>query len=232
MIKLLSQTMSLFDARFYDLYIHPVPDTPYSITEIASIAKRYGYSGIAIINSRSNNLVSVNKPENFSIHSGIEILCKPSKLRDEIKKQKRKEDIIIIRGHDEEFIRASAETEGIDILMQPVKFNNVLAKAACDNSIALGFDMSAVISLRGEARVRELMIMRTNLRHARKYNLKMILTSGGTSHYDLRSPREMAALAGIFGMTAKEAMDAMSCIPMEILKRKRPDHIQEGIEII
>ena len=224
--------MSLFDARFYDLYIHPIPDTPDSITSLAIVARKYGYCGIAVVNSKSNDPDSVNKPENFSIHSGIEISCKPSKMRDEIRKQKGKEDILIAGGGDDEFIRAAAETEGFDILMQPAKFNNVLAKAAGDNSIALGFDMGHVISTRGEARIRELMIMRTNLRHARKYDLKMILTSGGTSHYDLRSPREMAALAGIFGMTAKEAVDAMSCIPMDILKRKSPDYVQEGIEII
>ncbi len=224
--------MSLFDARFYDLYIHPIPDTSDSITSLATVARRYGYSGIAVVNSKSNDPDLVNKPENFSIHSGIEISCKPSKIGDEIRKRKGKGDVLIAGGDDEEFIRAAAETEGLDILMQPAKFNNVLAKAAGDNSIALGFDMGRVISTRGEARVRELMMMRTNLRHARKYDLKMVLTSGGTSHYDLRSPREMAALAGIFGMTAKEAVDAMSRIPMDILKRKSPDYVQEGIEII
>ncbi len=224
--------MSLFDARFYDLYIHPIPDTLDSITCLANVAKRYGYSGIAVINSTAKVLDMVNKPEDFSIFSGIEISSKPSKLREEIKKKKRKEDILIARGYDEEFIRAAAETEGFDILMQPAKFNNVLAKAAGDNSIALGFDMGQVISTRGEARIRELIIMRTNLRHARKYDLKMVLTSGGTLHYDIRSPREMAALAGIFGMTVKEVVDAMSCVPVDILKRKSPDYVQEGIEII
>jgi len=33
-------------------------------------------------------------------------------------------------------------------------------------------------------------------------------------------------------MTEHEAVDAMSATPLNILRRKSPDYIQEGIEII
>jgi RNase P/RNase MRP subunit p30 len=42
----------------------------------------------------------------------------------------------------------------------------------------------------------------------------------------------MAALASLFGMTEEEAVGAMSAAPLDILRRKSPDYIQEGIEII
>ena len=168
---------------------------------------------------------------NFSVHMAVEIICKPSKLRDEIKKYKESKEILVVRGGDEEFNRASVETPGLDILLQPAKFNQVLAKAADDNSVTIGFDIGSIIRLRGEARIREFRSMRTNLRYARKYGLAMILTASPYSCYDFRSPREMAALAGLFGMTANEAACAMSAVPLDILRRKSPEHIQEGIEI-
>jgi len=74
--------------------------------------------------------------------------------------------------------------------------------------------------------------MRTNIKHARKYKLEMILTSDPGSVYDLRSPREMAALSSLFGMTQSEAIDAMSAIPIGILRRKSSNYIQEGIEVL
>ncbi|MFA4935274.1 MAG: RNase P subunit p30 family protein [Candidatus Methanoperedens sp.] len=228
MKELFSQTMSLFDSRFYDLYIHP--GNSYPIDRIASEAQRFGYSGIAIINSELSDRDAI--PPDFSIYRGIGISHKPSRLREEIKKHKNSSDILVVPGGDEELNRAAVETEGLDILMQPAQFNNVLAKAASDNSVAIGFDLGALIRLRGEARVRELIIMRTNLKHARKYELSMILTSNARSIYDIRSPREMAALAGLFGMAKEEAVNAMSAVPLAILKRKNPDYIQEGIEII
>ncbi len=216
--------MSLFDARFYDFNIHPDPS--HSIEQLALEANRYGYSGIAITNSD----VTGNEIENFSIYSGIEITGRPSRIREEIKKYKS--GIVAVLGGHEELNRAALETEGLDILLQPQEFNNVLAKEASDNSTAIGFNLGSIIQLRGEARIRELMSMRTNLRHARKYDLSMILTCNAHSIYDLRSPREMAALAGLFGMTQREAVDAMSKTPLGILRRKSPEYIQEGIEIV
>jgi ribonuclease P/MRP protein subunit RPP1 len=218
--------MSLFASSFYDLNIHPSDS---SLTELAFEAKRLGYSGIAVINSTIPEKETL--PENFSIYRCIEISGKPSRLREEIKKHKGS-DILTVTGGDEDLNRAAVETEGLDILMQPAQFNNVLAKAAADNSIALGFNLGSLIHLRGEARVRELQFMRKNLRHARKYKLSMILTSSASSIYDLRSPREMAALAGIFGMTTKEAIESMSVAPLEILRRKSPEYVQEGVEIL
>lgn len=228
MKELFSQIMSLFDSRFYDLYIHPGSSNP--IARIAFEAQRFGYSGIAIINSEISDRDGM--PPDFSIYRGIGISCKSSRLREEIKKHKNSSDILVVPGGDEELNRAAVESEGLDLLMQPAQFNNVLAKAASDNSVAIGFDLGPLIRLRGEARVRELIIMRTNLKHARKYNLSMILTSNAQSIYDIRSPREMAALAGLFGMAKEEAVNAMSETPLAILKRKNPDYIQEGIEII
>ncbi len=216
--------MSLFNSAFYDFKIHPDSS---SITELAFEAKRLGYAGIAVINSTIPDKETL--PENFSIYRCVEISGR--KIRGEIKKHKGS-DILTVVGGDESLNRAAVETEGLDILMQPAQFNNVLAKAAFDNSIAIGFNLGSLIHLRWEARARELSIMRKNLRHARKYNLLMILTCNAHSIYDLRSPRELAALTGLFGMAKEEAVKAMSASPCAILRRKSPEYIQEGIEIV
>lgn len=216
--------MSLFDSTFYDFNIHPSDS---SITELALEAKRLGYSGIAVTSSTIPDTEAL--PENFSIYRCVELPGR--KIREEIKKHKGS-DILTVTGGDESLNRAAVETEGLDILMQPAQFNNVLAKAASDNSIAIGFNLGAIIHLRGEARVLELMLMRKNLRHARKYRLSMLLTSSARSIYDLRSPRELAALGGLFGMTEEEAVGAMSAAPLTILRRKSPEYVQEGVEIV
>ncbi|NJD76058.1 MAG: hypothetical protein FIB08_03035 [Candidatus Methanoperedens sp.] len=225
--------MALFDGKFYDFYTHPAPGN--GVALMAAVAKKYGYSGIAVTNPTANDqdIVDIaDKTGDFSIFQVFEIPAKRAKLRDEIKKHKEDAGILIVKGADEYLTREAVETEGLDILLQPQKFNNVLAKIASDNSVTLGFNIGSIIHTRGEARVRELVLMRANLKHARKYGIQMILTCDSHSHYDIRSPREMAALSGLIGMTEKEAFDAMSTTPLGILRKKSPDYVQEGIEIL
>lgn len=221
--------MSLFDAGFFDLITHC--SNPESIRNMASQSKHCGFSGIGILNP-SIDVSKIAIPEDFSIFSIVEINCKGSVLRDEIKRHKEKKDILVVKGKDEDFDRCAVETEGLDILVQPARMNNIMAKIAADNSVAIGFNIGSIIRNRGDARARDLSIMRTNLRHTRKYGTRIILTSDSYCQYDIRTPREIAALSSIFGMTQNEAVIAMSAAPLDILKRKRPDYIQEGVEII
>lgn len=223
--------MSMFNAKFYDFMVH-LPDENNSVINLVSAAKEFGYSGIAALNLKKNRTDLNQLPEDFSIYNAVEVSGKPSNLRDEIRKYKDTDDILIARGRNEEITRAAVETERLDIILQPVKFNNVLGKIASDNSIALGFNIGSIIHTRGEERVQELRIMSTNLMYARKYDLQMVLTSEPYSTYDFRSPREMAALGGLFGMSPKEAVDAMSAVPLDIMRKKSTGHIQEGVEII
>ncbi|MCE8424095.1 MAG: ribonuclease P protein component 3 [Candidatus Methanoperedens sp.] len=217
--------MSRFGSKFYDFYTHPD-----NTSLMAKEGKRYGYSGLAVIGQGTNEKIIF--PEDFSIYRGVEIQAKPSRVREEIRKYRESDHILIVEGGEEELNRAAVETEGLDILLHPLEFNNVLAKAASDNSVSIGFNLGLLIRLRGEARVRELKTMRINLKHSRKYKLQLILTSDAHSIYDLRAPREMVAISSLFGMTEKEAVDAMSATPLNILRRKSPNYIQEGIEII
>lgn len=228
--------MSLFNANFFDLIVHALPEGSDSVSRLALAAQKLGYSGIGIIDPVNTEHKKVDNdvylPPDFLINYGIEISCKPSKIRDEVSRNKGGSGLVVVKGGDEETNRTALETAGVDILLQPLQFNNVLAKIAIDNSVAIGFDLGSLIFKNGDDRVNELIIMRTNLKHARKYDVPMILTCNSYSHYDLRSPREMAAVSCLFGMTGKEAVDAMSRAPLDIMRRKSPDYIQEGIEII
>jgi ribonuclease P/MRP protein subunit RPP1 len=217
--------MSRFGSQFFDFYTHPD-----NTGLMASVGKKYGYSGIAVIGHDTKNKTLF--PEDFSIYRGIEIQAKPTRIREEIRKYRGSDLILIVNGGEEDINRAAVETEGLDILLHPLEFNNVLAKAAHDNSVSIGFNLGLLIRLQGVARVRELKTMNINLKHARKYKLQLILTSDAHSHYDLRAPREMVAISSLFGMTENEAVDAMSASPLNILRRKSPDYIQEGIEIL
>lgn len=219
--------MSQRHYEFYEFYTHP--DQP---ELMAARAKNIGFSGIALTYFKGEEKKREFYQDDFKIYHGIEIQAKSSRIREEIKKTRNSNLISVVNGKDEETIRAAVESEGLDILLSPLEFNDVIAKAAKENSVAIGFNLGLIIRLRGDARIRELKNMKLILKHGRKYKFKMMLTCDPCSVYDLRSPREMVVLSSLFGMIQPEAIDAISATPVDILRRKDPDYIQEGIEII
>lgn len=217
--------MSQHHYEFYDFYI-PSADPE----AMAKRAKELGFSGIVV--TKFDKKTKILIPDEFSVYYGVDIQAMPSKIREEIRKYRNSDLISIVKGCDEETIRKAAESGSLDILMSPVEFNNVIAKISRDNSVAIGFNLGSIIRQRGQARIKEFQNMRTILKHARKYRLNMVLTNDPESIHDLRSPRDMIAIASLFGMTQSEAVEALSATPDDILRRKNPGYIQEGIELL
>lgn len=98
----------------------------------------------------------------------------------------------------------------------------------------MAFDVSSLIRHRGGKRIHSLSKLRKNLQIARKYDVPMLLTTNAISIYDLRAPREVMALAGLFGMTTEEAQDSLSKVPSGIISRNRKlaKSVCEGVMVV
>jgi len=233
----------LKQSRFYDLNIHSLPDCADSRSRLVLEAKDMGYSGICLTSFNKNNTlhkhdIPLPALKDFEIYTGIEIQVeKVAKLTKEVSRLRGKVDIIIIGGGNEDINRAAVENGKVDILAHPTThgkpLNHVLAKAAADNGVAVDFNMDALIMQRGGSRIKVLAAMRQNLMLARKYSVPMVITSNARSHYDLRSPREMMALAMFFGITHDEALHALSLVPQGIIRcNTDSNRIMEGVEVV
>jgi len=229
--------------KFYDLCVHAVPDGDNSVEELASLARHFGYSGFALTN-HSDKLPQkkpvLPSPEGFEIIRGIELVEEnPSKLHGLVGKFRKNADVLIVHGGSEKVNRAAVENSGVDILNHPSfekssGINQVLAKAAADNEVAIGLNLRPLLHSRGSRRIRLLTDLRANLDLARKYDVRLVLSSDAMSCYDLRPPREMLALAELFGLEESEAIDALSTVPERILARNRPSpgKVREGVEVV
>ena len=223
--------------KYYDLHVHSLPECADSPSRLKLVAKRYGYAGIAI----TNHSDYWNEATDDDIINGIEIVANGStELREKVEKFRSRVDILLVHGGDPKINRAAVENACVDILAHPEVgradgFNHVLAKSAADNDVAIEFNLDAFIRLRECARVRALSDFRRNLKLARKFGVSAILTSNAKSHYDMRAPREMIALAGLFDMTEEEAIQALSTVPVRIIeqnRKKRQGYIREGVEVV
>ncbi len=234
--------MTMRTRKFYDFNLHAAPECKNSAEEMAEIASGYGYAGIAITNHTPHQSHPSQTPQTpriadharVRIYSGIEIIAKnPHHLRQIVQKHRAKVCVLSVHGGNEKINRAALESPLVDILAHPgERLNQVLMRFAAENQVAIEFNLDSIIKLRGKERVRVLAIFRHNLKLARKYDAPMILTSNAQSVYDLRAPREMIALASVFGMTEDEGIASLSTVPEEILRRRSNNRIMEGVEVV
>jgi ribonuclease P/MRP protein subunit RPP1 len=229
--------------KFYDFCIHATPDGDNTALELAALARHLGYRGIALANHSDRLLQSwplMNPSDEFEIFKGIELVEEnPSKLQGLIGKFRKSVDVLIVHGGSETVNRSALENPKVDVLNHPDfdrsnGLNQVLAKAASDNEVAIGLTMRPLFNSRGSRRIRILSNLRANLDLARKYEVPLILSSDAMSCFDLRSPMEVLALAEICGLEEHEAVEAMSVIPERIIskRRPRPGYVREGVEVL
>jgi ribonuclease P/MRP protein subunit RPP1 len=210
--------------KYFDLNVHAYPETDAQVAELLRVAKRYGYAGIAITN---HDAVVQEQSESNAVFTGVEIHAKSVvELKSKIKRYWSNVALVAVHGGEDRINRAAVENVKVDILAHPCGekgesgLNHVLVRYAAENGIAIDFNMNALIQSRRGDRARIIGKMRENLKLVRKYNAPMILTSHAHSIYDLRAPREMIALATLFGMTKEEAKSALCDIPVGILEKK------------
>lgn len=229
--------------KFYDFCVHAVPDGENTAEQLAALARHFGYSGIALANH--SDKLPQSQPElsstnEFEIFRGIELVEEnPSKLHGLIGKFRKSVDVLIVHGGSENINRAALENPQVDILNHPAfdkssGLNQVLAKAAAENNVAIGLTLRPLLHSRGPRRVRLLSDLRANLDLARKYDVPLVLSSDAMSCFDLRSPRDALALAEVCGLEEDEALEAMTTVPERIISKNRPGpgYIREGVEVL
>jgi ribonuclease P/MRP protein subunit RPP1 len=229
----------LADHLFYDLNLHIVDGSADTLGAMSFLAKHLGYAGVAL-NSESDvgSIVKSMHIDNFTLFSSVELnVSNASKLHGQIGKYRNKVDIITVLGGSEGINRAAVENPNVDVLVKLSTpkdngFNHVLAKEASDNNVAISFDLGDIIYLRGGRRVNALMNFRKTLLLVRKYDVPFILTSNASSIFDLRAPRELIALAELFGMTHDEAILGLSTIPGSMVSKKSnlPGYVMDGVQ--
>lgn len=229
--------------KFYDFCVHAIPDGENTVEELAALARHFGYSGIVLANHSDKlpqSKPALSSTDGFEIFRGIELVEEnPSKLQGLIGKFRQSVDVLIVHGGSETVNRAALENPRVDILNHPAfdrssGLNQVLAKAAAENGVAIGLTLRPILHSRGSRRIRLLSDLRANLDLARKYDVSLVLSSDAISCFDLRSPMETLALAEVCGLEEDEALKAVSTVPEKILAKNRPGpgYIREGVEVL
>lgn len=225
---------------YYDLHIHSKNSGGEDeFSSIVEMAKKIGIDGIGLVTEPDN--LTWGSDDQIDIVKAVMIKPKnTSELRDMVSILRNKAELIIVSGGDYEINRAASENSLVDVIAYP-EFNrkdsgmdHICMRAAHDNDVAIEINFREVLESHDWQRSKILSFMRRNIMLAKKYDVKVVVTSGSFSRWNMRFPRDMASLLNLLGADISEAVSSISTIPSEIVesnRKKLANKKWEGVEV-
>lgn len=217
------------------------PEGSASASRLALTAKGLGYSSLIICNAEPQK---VFRPDAASAVKGVRVIlgaevtaAHPKAMKSRISALRARYPFLMVRGGTDEIIKVASEDPNVDLLMHPCAYDArrslsiATARAARLNKVAIGFDLGALVHLRGSSRARWLEAAGRNLLVARKFELSVAITAGALSHLDLKAPRDMIALAMVAGFEREEAEDALR-LPERLVDLNMRAWTSPGVELL
>ena len=140
----------------------------------------------------------------------------------EIKKVLRKMDktaLIFVRGGNITLNRAIVQQKIVNIMSKPYPMDDVTAQKASENRIAFEINVEDIVQTRGYKRARLIETLKNTVRTSKLCHTHLVITSGATDEYTVKSPRTLVAFGKILGLEYYEAKSAIYNIPKMILQK-------------
>ncbi len=203
--------------------------------EAAGMAKRLGFSGIGMVSE--GHAKTIPEQTGIDISRGILLSGSPGDIRKRAKAMRRKVELIVAKGGNEDVNRAILETPEIDILSEHLVggrcgINHVLARLAAKNSVYIEFDFSLLLDTYKRHRSGLVSGFLETAKFVKKYRAPFVLTSAAASPWELRSPSELIAFGRFLGFADPQIKKALSGgIVKENRKRLSGKWVMPGVEI-
>lgn len=227
---------------FYDFNIVPNED-------VIETLENFGFKGACIFYDSHKYLEEnlkeqfdeLNQSTDLDLYHGIVIdETNPNLLRKEVQRHHRKVDLIMANGGNNKINRIICESPQIDIINHPYLnkknggINHVLSKLLVENNITVNINLKDILQHRGFFRSKIINQINQILLLQRKYNFRIVTSSGSDSFYDVKSPKSMILLNQIMDMNSDYSKKCITQHPLEIIENIRihKESIVEGVRII
>lgn len=213
---------------FYDLHVYTSDNVGgSSLDEIIEFAKKLGLDGLGIVKFHgeefelpkpSIDLVKVRMIKTNDIEELLKIA----------KKIRNSTEVLSVYGGNYDINRTACESSFIDILCHPDELgrrdsglDHICIKSAQDNNVAIEINFREILESYKRHRVHVLSLIKKNISLCAKYETPIVTTSGALSKWDLRTGRELAAIAHLMGLELGRAISTVSTLPEQIVKTNR-----------
>ena len=181
------------------------------------------------------------KKVNINFDMGLEIKTnKGNELNSQINKNRNKIKYISVHGGSDKINRQAVENIKLDTLNRTYYkrpncgLNQVLSKEAVKNNIAIELTIKDILTNHSSYRAKIIDHYKEIIKLHRKFKFPLLLTTGATNIYDVKSPRDAIAIFKSIGLTDGEIEEGFTKTPEKIIdyNNKRKDMIIQGVRKI
>ena len=207
--------------RYFDLHIEATP-----VEKVVEFAEKLGYAGIGVKLNEHNAGVAEKLSTRLEIipYAMIQANSK-EELKHKLQAVRNRVELVLVKGGVYEVNRAACEDSRVDVLCHPYHERNdagidhICAKAAHENNVAIEVNFSTILN--SPNRAKTLTMVRRMIELCKKYDVKIVTTSGARSVWEMRAPRELAAITHVLGLDIVGAIESVSAVPERIVVTNR-----------
>jgi RNase P/RNase MRP subunit p30 len=235
--------------RFADLHLRvPLRDISQAEKMIKK-ASELGYSIVAIPFQPNATQEQIKQLKQICDDAKLDFVSRTNlsprnsnKLLHELRRYRRKFEIIAVRCHTKDVARQAAKDRRVDLLNFSVTnlrqrfFDEQEAELASQALSSLEIELAPLLQLTSSSRVRLLSSLRKEAKTAKRANVPITLSGGAADEQLMRGPHDYAALAILFDLLLPSALKALSETPLVTVERNRrklsPDYVAPGVRVV
>ena len=192
-----------------DACICPRPRGDSSVRRMALEAHELGFDSLVAIDAPNCEYAGV------SVMSGVLVRgAFAQEILPRVKRCKGTDTVVIVEAGDSGFNRAVLAMRGVHVLCgvhltDRYGFDHVAAKIAADSGIAIDISLAPIIHERGATRQRALDRYLDIVMLQRRFEFPLVLSTHARSVLEMRSVREISALASLVGLDVGDVKQAL-----------------------
>jgi ribonuclease P/MRP protein subunit RPP1 len=235
--------------KFVDLHLcAPFRDSE-KLRKMVTKSFELGYRLVGIPLPPNVGLDEVERLRKICYEAGLDLVSRvdltPKSLHEllaSLRRLRRKFEVVSVLCTSKPIARQAAKDRRVDVLSFPVAkprsrfFDSAEAELASESSSSLEIDIGPLLSLEGFLKIRLISSFRREVAIAKSFRVPVVISSGTTNDYLLRSPHDYSALTMLFDMNSSLALNALSEVPLRIVERNRlklsPDFVAPGLRVV
>ena len=212
-------------------------------SDFIRMAERLGYNSLCFVYDFNKDLKSI-KERILKEQTKVKLYFGLLTDAKDVSKAKKIAELVLVKsaGYDQAVFERVRPDIVYDLELfagkDPMHFrasglNQVLCKFAAKNKVIAGFSFSSILNANN--RVLVLGRIMQNIRFCRKYKVDTCFASFASMPYEMRAAHDLISFLIVLGMHAEKAKKSLEIIEERIKenkKKKSPEYIGEGVEIL